>query len=107
MKKTISSTSVVVSLIGLTLLLVLNREGAITSKTFRVDNGFGYEITNNKKVLIKQNYIPAIQENKPFFSKEDANKVASLVINKLKNRSSPTVSLRELTMLKIQLDAFE
>ncbi|MDO5980754.1 DUF4907 domain-containing protein [Flavivirga spongiicola] len=107
MKKIVSPIIIAAGLIVLISLLVLNKKEAIDSKTFRVDNGFGYEITSNKKVLIKQNYIPAIQKNKPFFSEEDADKVACLVINKLKTRNSPTVSLKELIILKIQLNAFK
>ncbi|PKG43763.1 DUF4907 domain-containing protein [Psychroflexus sp. MES1-P1E] len=106
MKKT-TGFIITIGLIVITFLLVANKDQSIGSKTFGVDTGFGYEITNKKKVLIKQNHIPAIQESKPFYSKEDADKVANLVISKLKNKKSPTVSLKELAILKIQTNALK
>lgn len=106
MKKKIGF-SIIIGLIILIILLAINQEESIRKKTFHVDNGFGYLIISEEKILIKQSYIPAIQENKPFYSKEDADKVANLVINKLQNKTSPTVSLKELTTLNIQTNALQ
>lgn len=97
--------SIIIVLNVLIILLAKNREEPLSKKTFHVDDGFGYVITSGDKILIKQSYIPAIQESKPFYSKEDANKVANLVIDKLNNKTSPTVSLKDLTILNIQTNA--
>ncbi|GAL78921.1 hypothetical protein JCM19274_3479 [Algibacter lectus] len=36
------------------------------TEVFKVENGFGYQINYNSKLLIKQEYIPAVQLNKTF-----------------------------------------
>lgn len=66
--------------------------------------GYGYNITYNKKVLIKQDYIPVIQNVQSFCSYEDALKVATLVKEKLNKRENPKISLIDLNQLKIKLN---
>lgn len=67
-------------------------------------DGYGYSITYNKKVLIKQDYIPAIQDIQSFCSSEDALKVATLVKEKLNKKENPKVSLIDLKQFKIKLN---
>ena len=64
--------------------------------------GYGYVIFKSGKAFIKQPYIPAIQGTKGFESKDDAAKVAELMIYKLeKDILPPSVSLDELDSLNI------
>lgn len=63
---------------------------------------WGYEITKNKKTIIKQLNIPAIPGTLGFKTKEDATKVAKLVVSKLKLKEDlPTISIQELQDLKV------
>lgn len=71
---------------------------------YKTETGFGYSISYNSKLLIKQDYIPAIQSEKSFFNFEDAQKAASLVIEKLNRKENPKLSLLELNELGIQLN---
>jgi hypothetical protein len=65
---------------------------------------FGYDIFLHNKLLIHQPTIPGISGLKGFRNKEDAVKVAILVINKLKkNIFPPTVSQEEMQKLNIDL----
>lgn len=58
---------------------------------------FGYNILMNGKVMIHQPNIPGMPGLKGFSTKEDAVKVAELVMNKLKNNHMPpTVTTEEL-----------
>ncbi|WP_196893385.1 DUF4907 domain-containing protein [Aureivirga marina] len=66
--------------------------------------GFGYEIKQQSKILIKQDFIPAIQNRKRFCSFEDANKIASLVVKRIKNKKNPRITLQDLQELKIELN---
>lgn len=73
----------------------------IEGSTFKTDNGWGYAITVNNKLFIKQSAIPVIEGNKGFASEQDAAKVAQLVINKLVKHESPTIKKDELKQLGV------
>lgn len=65
-------------------------------------NTWGYEITKNNKTIIKQLNIPAVPGTLGFKTKEDAAKVARLVVSKLKVKEDlPTISIQELKDLKV------
>ena len=71
-------------------------------ETFRTgENGWGYNILNHKKVIIKQDIIPAVQRLIPFQSEADARKTAYLVIYKLNHKKLPTITISELDSLHI------
>jgi hypothetical protein len=64
--------------------------------------GWGYEIYQAKKRYIIQPNIPAIAGNKGFASKEDAQKVAALMLKKIMNHElPPTITIEELNALHI------
>ena len=66
------------------------------------DNSYGYEILDKGRVLIHQQNIPGQPGVKGFQNKNDAKKVASLVIKKLSQGiMPPTVEKKELIQLKI------
>ncbi|MCL6264852.1 DUF4907 domain-containing protein [Flagellimonas myxillae] len=67
----------------------------------KVQEGYGYLIWAGEKLLVKQEFIPAINGEIPFQSHRDAKKIAVLVASKLKNRSNPEVSKEELSKLNI------
>ncbi|MEI6184703.1 MAG: DUF4907 domain-containing protein [Bacteroidota bacterium] len=67
-------------------------------------NTWGYTIVKNGKTIIKQTTVPSQPGTKGFKKKEDAGKVAALVIKKLKTKNDlPTISKEELIQLHIQL----
>jgi hypothetical protein len=74
------------------------------TEVFTVENGFGYQINYNSKLLIKQEYIPAVQLNKTFCTEQDANSVAQLVSEKLYNKENPQITLENLNQLNIALN---
>lgn len=67
----------------------------------QIDGGWRYEILADNKTYISQKYIPAIEGNQLFTDKEDAIKVGQLVLNKLQNKHSPTITKEDLAKLKI------
>lgn len=63
---------------------------------------WGYDIYKGSKCIIHQLTIPGIPGNEGFKSQSDAEKVAKLVITKLKNgEMPPSVSKEELVNLKV------
>ncbi len=73
----------------------------LESNAIRIHNGYGYQITSQEKVLIRQEYIPALPGRKVFANEKDAKSVANLVIHKLLNKQSPVVYIKELDSLRI------
>lgn len=73
------------------------------TETFQTKSGWGYSILYKDKIIIKQSIIPVISDNKSFSTQEDALKTAYLVVEKLSQNLSPTVTKNELILLKIKL----
>jgi len=71
---------------------------------YKSNNGFGYSISFKDKLLIKQDFIPAIQKSQPFCNSYDAQKVANLVVEKLNKKENPKVTISELNEYDIQLN---
>jgi len=65
-------------------------------------NSFGYEILIQDKVIIRQQSIPSVPGLKGFDKKEDAEKVAALVIIKMRRGiMPPTIEKKDLDSLKV------
>ena len=79
------------------------KKEVLTANAFKTNSGWGYTISYKEKILIKQSIIPVISENKSFKTEDDALKVADLVKQKLKENLSPTVTKKDLILLKIKL----
>ena len=73
----------------------------LRSEIVKVKKGYGYHIWAGDKLLVKQEFIPAINGAIPFQSYGDAERTAALVESKLKNRANPEISVEELGKLNI------
>lgn len=74
----------------------------ITYEVIEGQEGYGYDIYMDGKKLIHQPYIPGIAGTAGFRKKEDSQRVAELVIRKLKNKEMPpAVTEQELRQLKV------
>lgn len=68
-----------------------------------INNTYGYDIYADGKLMIHQNSIPAMPGNEGFKTKASAEKVAQLVIQKIKKgEMPPTVSVEELNKLQLK-----
>ena len=66
------------------------------------NNTYGYDILVDGRLMVHQASIPAMPGNEGFKTKEDAGKVAELVISKIKKgEMPPTVSVEELQKLGV------
>lgn len=75
--------------------------GYLYSRIIVVENGYGYQIFEGEQLLIRQEFIPAINGNKAFQSKSDAEMVAKRVMEKIQKKLPPTIDIQELTDLGI------
>lgn len=74
----------------------------ITSSIISDSEGYGYEIWVDGKKYIHQRYIPSVKPYKRFSSSEDAQKVAELVIEKLRKEIiPPKITKSEIEMLRL------
>lgn len=73
------------------------------SEVISVNGGFGYQILNGEKILIRQEFIPAVQGEKPFLIAKDAKSIAELVVHKLVNGETPVIYIEEIEKFNIEL----
>lgn len=86
------------------LLLVSCKNNAeYEVKSIKVDEGWGYTITINNKIIIKQSVIPTVSEKRSFRSEADALKVGNWVLERIKQNLSPTVAKKDLILLEISI----
>ena len=86
------------------LLLIFacnNKEGLIL-ESIKTPTGWGYVIKNNDKIIIKQSIIPVIESQKSFENEKEALEVGNLVLQKLKDKKSPTITKKDLISLSIK-----
>ncbi len=75
----------------------------LEARVFEVTTGWGYDILVNDTLFIRQESIPSLPAQRGFEKKEQAERTASLIINKLKAGHPPTVSTLEVqTILQHQ-----
>jgi hypothetical protein len=90
--------------IGLALLITLvvvgivfnNRNHHYKVVVIKSEQGWGYDILNENKIIIHQPYMPAVNGDISFGDKYSARKTGLLVVRKLENNLSPRISLDEL-----------
>lgn len=83
------------------LLISCQKNSKYDIKITKQSSGFGYQILKKHKILINQPFIPAIQGEKTFKNKTDAQKTADLVVSKIDKYSLPKISVHELDSMKI------
>lgn len=86
----------------LLLLIACNNKQDLSLESIKTPTGWGYVIKKNDKIIIRQSIIPVIQNIKSFENEEDALKTGNLVLEKLKQQTSPTITKKDLILLSIK-----
>lgn len=86
----------------ITVFLSCKRQDIYVVNAYEINNDWGYCILKNDKIIIKQTTIPTMEKSVRFHSKADALKVGNLMLYRIKNRLSPTVTKNDLILLKIK-----
>jgi hypothetical protein len=91
----------VAALVSVCILFIgkKDKQQEITSQVFHRANGWGYDILVDEKLFIRQESVPTQTGNAGFPSKEQAEKTALLIINKMKRGDHPTVTTFELQQI--------
>lgn len=65
-------------------------------QTFQLRDGWGYKVLMNKKVMIYQPTIPAIDSTRPFPTEASARRIGTLVVERIKNNQSFSISTDDI-----------
>lgn len=66
---------------------------------FQTDSGWGYDIQIEGKTFIHQESVPALVGNSGFLDKASAERVARIVMEKMKRQEAPAVSPEEVARI--------
>lgn len=98
-----SSSKKLILLSFLFLIFACNSKSDLNLESIKTENGWGYTIKQNDKIIIKQSIIPVISTKKPFETEDEALKIGNLVLRKLKHKTSPTITKKDLILLSIKI----
>ncbi len=93
------------SLLVYTIVLHASQAGKVKVRTYRVNEGWGYQILLRNKVYIDQPFIPVFQGKVAFPDKRSAHRAGNLVKRKLVNNELPALTKDDLK--KLGLDSPE
>jgi hypothetical protein len=82
-----------------------DEEVYIYAEPFHTDYGWGYNILANGKVHIKQQFMPAVSGKHGFKTEADALRVGNLVVKKITENRSPTITIHELDSMGLYKDS--
>ena len=95
-RRKLSALLATMGLVTLLCLAMVSNNKGFNYQVISVNQGYGYEVTQNGKVFIHQDCIPSLNGKQPFSTKKEAEEVAKLVVEKLRNGQSPTISADEI-----------
>jgi len=73
----------------------------VTLSAIQTPGGWGYQISVDGKVFIKQPYVPVVAGEESFKSKDEALTVGNLAVKKIVSGKTPVITKEELKALKI------
>lgn len=76
----------------------------LSVQVYEVPAGYGYSISKNGTLVIKQDHIPAIAKEQAFSSSKDAKAVAKAVVEKLEKNKNPGITINELKELGVTIN---
>ena len=86
----------------LVFFISCNNKDTLSLESIKTETGWGYVIKNKEQIIIRQSIIPVIANKKSFENEQEALKVGNLVLQKLKNNNSPTITKKDLILLAIK-----
>ena len=91
------------TIVVLLFLVSCKKSAEFEVKSFKVNEGWGYTIEINDKMIIKQSVIPTVSAQRSFKSEADALKVGNWVLKRIKQNLSPTVAKKDLILMEISI----
>lgn len=78
------------------LLVQPAKKKIIGYTTFKTQSGWGYDILVKNKIIIHQENIPALAEDRGFTTQQQAYRAAGIVSEKLSSGKMPSLSVTEV-----------
>jgi len=98
--KMISKRSLLIFALFLAIVLITviltGRGHFYEVELFKSEQGWGYDIVKDKRIYIHQPYMPVVEGQVPFSTRQSARKTGRLVVKKIRNRESPALSREEI-----------
>lgn len=84
-------------------LSAIGRQSRYRMEVVELDSnrGYGYVIKQGDRTVIFQPFVPALSNRKPFHSSEEAAKIGSLVLERLKSGQDFSVTKADLERLGV------
>jgi gentisate 1,2-dioxygenase len=95
----ILTISVIIAAVILVTGKKQTRERHTESRVYVVNGGWGYDILVDKKLFIRQESIPVLPTLQPFKTKEEAEQVAKLVMQKIESGQPPTLGKSDVEQM--------
>ena len=102
-RKILIITGLLLSILLMKLYITSKSESTYAIKTFQIEKGWGYSIFNGNKIIIRQDKVPSIKEQKHFSSEQDALICGKIMLKKLQQKEIPSVTVSELQSNGIHL----
>jgi hypothetical protein len=77
------------------VLFISGRDG-LRLNALRSGSGWGYSISVNSRTIIMQPYIPAIEGERAFSTRDEALKAGRLVMKRIRNHEDFRLSVKDL-----------
>jgi hypothetical protein len=91
----------ITSLLAYIIFKNSSEDHGVKVETYKVSDGWGYQIKVNDKVFIDQPFIPVIAGNKPFPSRSTALKAGKIMKQRLIDRKMPSLTKEDFIMIGI------
>jgi hypothetical protein len=98
-KKIIPGLVLLLLTVAVTGFIFNKRNHHYTVDVFTSEQGWGYNILFNNKLIIHQPFMPAVKGHISFGDKYTAKEAGLLVVNKLQNKHSPEITTDELNSI--------
>jgi hypothetical protein len=73
-------------------------------KTYKVSDGWGYQILRKDRVIIDQPFIPVLAGKKAFPDKKSASKAGKIVKERLDNHQLPALTIEDIKEIGLDGD---
>ena len=78
------------------LVYIFESRTSLNYDVYKVKEGYGYQVTRSDKIIIRQDFVPTQIGFKPFSTKQQAEKAAKMVVDKLSKKQVPALSKQEI-----------
>jgi Domain of unknown function (DUF4907) len=98
----VTSVSIVMLLTASAVMIIKNKKATgnkllpVALHSFKMRDGWGYEVLVDNKLFVHQDCIPAISSFKKFTTESEALAIGNRVVDKITHGHKPTITVQEI-----------